>query len=86
MKFDPKDYIALATAVITVGSVVWKGGQITQQLEATAEAVRQMAPVVTRLDSATARLDARTESTDTRVSDLTRRVDYLEQRRSDATR
>lgn len=80
MKFDTKDYITLATAAITVGSVVWKGGQITQQLEATADAVRQMAPVVNRLDASTARLEARSDSNVTRINDLTRRVETLEQK------
>lgn len=80
MKFEAKDFIALATAAITVGSVVWKGGQITQQLEATADAVREMAPVVNRLDASTAALMARSDANTTRISDLTRRVETLEQK------
>lgn len=80
LKLEAKDWIALATAVITVGSVIWKGGQITQQLEATTEAVRQMSPVVNRLDAATARLEARSESNVARINDLTSRVETLERR------
>lgn len=78
-KFEFKDYVALATAAITVGSVMVKGGQITQQLEATADAVKQMAPVVNRLDASSARLDATVEANKSRLGDLTRRVELIEQ-------
>lgn len=81
MKFEPKDYIALATAVLTVGSVVWKGGQITSQLEQTTEAVKTMAPVVNRLDASTARLDAVASSNTMRLSEVTRRLEVLESAR-----
>lgn len=81
MRLEPKDYIAAVTAVLTVGSVIWKGGQITSQLEATNEAVKQLAPVVGRLDAATARLEAKSEANTTRLGDLTRRVETIEQRR-----
>lgn len=78
MKFEMKDYIALATAAITVGSVLIKGGQITQQLEATADAVKTMAPVVNRLDASTARLEATADANKSRINDLTRRVEIME--------
>lgn len=81
MKLEKKDWIAAITAVMTIGSVLWKGGQITSQLEMTNEAVKQLAPVVTRLDASTARLDARTNANDTRLDDLTRRVEIMEQRK-----
>lgn len=78
LKFEPKDWIALIGAVITVGSVVWKGGQITAQLEATTEAVKQMTPVVNRLDATTARLEVQADANKLRIQDLTRRVEILE--------
>jgi hypothetical protein len=80
MKLDAKDYFAGLTAVLTIGSVVWKGGQITQQLEATNEAVKQLAPVVTRLDATSARLEVRADANAGRLDDLTRRVENVEQR------
>jgi outer membrane murein-binding lipoprotein Lpp len=81
VKFEPKDYIAMATAVITVGSVIWKGGQITAQLEATAAAVKELAPIVNRLDATTARLEVQAEANRSRIDDLTKRVENLETRR-----
>jgi hypothetical protein len=81
VKFEPKDYIAMATAVITVGSVIWKGGQITAQLEATAQAVKEMAPVVNRLDATTARLDVQASANKSRIDDLTQRIEILEEAR-----
>lgn len=80
LKFEAKDWIAMCGAVITVGSVVWKGGQITAQLEATTEAVKQMAPVVNRLDATTARLEVQADANKLRIQDLTRRVEILESR------
>jgi hypothetical protein len=80
LKFETKDWIALTGACITVGSVLWKGGQITAQLEATAEAVRQLSPVVTRLDATTARLEVRSEANKSRIDDLTKRVEIIEER------
>lgn len=79
LKFETKDYIALVTAALTIGSVVWKGGEITSQLAATAKAVEQMAPVVNRLDASTARLEATAEANKSRITDLTRRVELIEQ-------
>jgi outer membrane murein-binding lipoprotein Lpp len=81
VKFEPKDYIAMATAVITVGSVIWKGGQITAQLEATAAAVKELAPIVNRLDATTARLEVQADANRSRIDDLTKRVENLETRR-----
>jgi hypothetical protein len=79
--WEPKDYIAALTALLTVGSVIWKGGQITTQLEQTNEAVKQLVPVVSRLDATTAKLEAVAESNRIRIDDLTRRVETLERRR-----
>ena len=79
LKFEIKDWIALACAIVTVGSVVWKGGEITAQLQATADAVRQLTPVVHRLDSTTARLEVQAQSNKSRIDDLTKRVENLEE-------
>lgn len=82
IKFDLKDYIAMVGAVLTVGSVIWKGGEITSKLEQTAQAVREMAPVVTRLDATTSRLEERSESNKSRIDDLTKRVENIEAARN----
>ena len=80
MKFEPKDYIAVATALLTVGSVVWKGGQITAQLEATNESVRQLVPVVSRLDVLTGKLEVQSEAIKARLDEHSRRLDNLERK------
>jgi outer membrane murein-binding lipoprotein Lpp len=81
VKFELKDYIAAATAVLTVGSVIWKGGEITSKLEQTAQAVKELAPVVNRLDATTARLEVQADANRSRIDDLTKRVEILESRR-----
>jgi hypothetical protein len=78
MKFDSKDWIALATAALTIGSVVWKGGQITAQLEATNESVKQLIPVVGRLDVLTGKLEAVTDANRARIEEHGRRLDMLD--------
>lgn len=80
MRFDTKDWIALTGAFITVGSVLWKGGEITNRLESTTAAVHQITPIVSRLDSTTARLEVRADSNKARIDDLTKRVEIIEQR------
>jgi hypothetical protein len=79
MKFEPKDYVALVTAALTIGSVVWKGGQITAQLEATNESVKQLIPVVGRLDVLTGKLEAVTEASRARIDEHGRRLDLIDQ-------
>jgi hypothetical protein len=80
MKLDMKDYIGIITAAITVGSVVWKGGQISAELESTNNAVRALTPVVQRLDATTAKLEAAADSNKSRLDDLTRRVEIIDSR------
>lgn len=79
MKFEPKDYIALVAALFTVGSVVWKGGQISAQLDATNDAVRAIVPVVSRLDVLTGRLEAITQANSARIDEHGRRIDHMEE-------
>jgi polyhydroxyalkanoate synthesis regulator phasin len=81
VKFELKDWIALLGAALTVGSVLWKGGEITSQLQATTQAVREMAPVVNRLDATTAKLEVQADANKSRIDDLTKRVENLEARR-----
>ena len=79
MKFEFKDYVALVGALLTVGSVLWKGGEITSKLEQTAQAVRDISPVVHRLDTTTSRLEERATSNKSRIDDLTNRVGHIEE-------
>lgn len=80
MKFEVKDYIAAITAVLTVGSVLWKGGEITSQLHQTNEAVKALAPVVGRLDASVAKVEAVADSNKQRINDLVGRIETIERR------
>lgn len=80
MKFEAKDYIAAATAVLTIGTVVWKGGEITAQVAQTNESVKSLVPVVGRLDALTSRLEAVSDANGKRIDEHGRRIDLLEQR------
>lgn len=81
MKFEPKDFIALATAALTVGTVVWKGGEITEKLNATNESVKALVPVVGRLDVLTGKLEVAVDATKARIEEHSRRLDHLEAER-----
>lgn len=80
MKLEVKDYIAALTAALTIGSVIWKGGEITSQLAQTNESVKALVPVVGRLDALTSRLQATAESDSKRIDEHGRRIELVEQR------
>lgn len=84
MKFEPKDYIAAATAILTIGTVVWKGGEISAQVLQTNESVRALTPIVGRLDALTSKLEAVTDANSKRIDEHGRRIDMIDARTSGA--